>query len=268
MKDKVVIITGASSGIGEALAYKFAKSGSKVVMGARNLDRLTVIAEDLKKSGSEVAYTQCDVSIEGDCRNLILTAIENFGKVDILINNAGISMRALFEKADLEVVKRLMDVNFWGTVYCTKYSLPYILKQKGSIAGVSSIAGIVGLPARTGYSASKFAMNGFLGSLRTENIKKGLHVLVAYPGFTESNIRTTSLQADGTAQGESPRDEGKMMTAKEVAGHIYKAIKKRKSKIVLTNEGKLVNMISKFFPDMLDNMVYKSLAKEPDSPFN
>lgn len=267
MKDKVVIITGASSGIGEALAYKFASKGSKLVIGARNQDRLTVVANNIKKLGAEVVYAQTDVCIEGDCRNLVLTAYENFGKIDILINNAGMSMRALFESAELEVIKKLMDTNFWGTVYCTKYALPYILKEKGSIAGVSSIAGIIGLPARTGYSASKFAMNGFLGSLRTENIKTGLHVLVAFPGFTESNIRTTSLLADGTAQGESPREEGKMMSAQEVADHIYMAIKKRKNKIVLTRQGKLINTISKFLPDMLDNMVYKNLAKEENSPF-
>jgi len=267
VKDKVVIITGASSGIGEALAYKFASKGSKLVIGARNQDRLTVVANNIKKLGAEVVYAQTDVCIEGDCRNLVLTAYENFGKIDILINNAGMSMRALFESAELEVIKKLMDTNFWGTVYCTKYALPYILKEKGSIAGVSSIAGIIGLPARTGYSASKFAMNGFLGSLRTENIKTGLHVLVAFPGFTESNIRTTSLLADGTAQGESPREEGKMMSAQEVADHIYMAIKKRKNKIVLTRQGKLINTISKFLPDMLDNMVYKNLAKEENSPF-
>lgn len=268
MKDKVVIITGASSGIGEALAYEFASKGSKIVIGARSHDRLAQISEDIKQRGGEVVFAQTDISIENDCRNLILTAIENFGKIDILINNAGISMRAVLEDTDLSVIKRLMDVNFWGTVYCTKYALPYILKQKGSIAGVSSIAGIIGLPGRTGYSASKFAINGFLQSLRTENIKKQLHVLVAYPGFTASNIRTTSLSATGTAQGESPRDEGKMMTSEEVAKHIYHAILKRKNRIVLTGEGKLVNAISKFFPKILSTMVYNTFAKEPNSPLH
>ena len=268
MKDKVVIITGATSGIGKALAYEFAKKGAKIVIGARNHDSLSLIAEDIKNKGGIAVYAQTDVTIESDCKNLIITAIENFGKLDILINNAGISMRALFEHTDLEVIKRLMDVNFWGTVYCTKYALPYIIKQKGSIVGVSSIAGIIGLPARTGYSASKFAMNGFLSSLRSENLKTGLHVLVAYPGFTCSNIRTTSLSATGTQQGESPRDEQKMMSAESVATHIYKAIDKRKNKIVLTNQGKFISSVTKFFPKILDSMVYNNLAKEPDSPFS
>ncbi len=267
MKGKVVVITGASSGIGKALALLFAQKGSKVVIGARNHEKLMEVAEEIKLSGGEVAFVQTDVSIENDCKNLILTAVNSYGKVDVLINNAGISMRAMFENADLSVIKRLMDINFWGTVYSTKYALPYILRQKGSVVGVSSIAGIKGLPARTGYSASKFAMNGFMDSLRIENLNKGLHVMLAFPGFTASNIRNTALAADGSMQGESPRDEGKMMTADEVAIHIYNAIDKRKNKIILTSQGKLTNLLNKFFPDLLDKMVFNHMAKEPDSPF-
>ncbi|RLD35380.1 MAG: short chain dehydrogenase, partial [Bacteroidetes bacterium] len=237
MKDKVVIITGASSGIGKALAFEFSGKGAKCVLGARSHEKLAEIAEEIKLKGGEVAFAQTDVSVESDCKNLVLTAVEQFGKVDILINNAGISMRALFKDVDLEVIRRLMDVNFWGTVYCTKYALPYILEQKGSIVGVSSIGGIKGLPGRTGYSASKSAMGGLLECIRTEHLKEGLHVLVAYPGFTASNIRNTALAADGSQQGETPRDEQKMMSAEEVAQHIYRAVQKRKSTIVLTFEG-------------------------------
>ena len=266
MKDKVVIITGATSGIGKALAYEYAGKGSKVVIGARRHDMLIEIAEDIKLKGGEVAYAVTYVSRETDCKNLILTAVERFGKIDVLINNAGISMRALFEEVDLSVIRKLMDVNFWGTVYCTKYALPYLLKEKGSVVGVSSVAGIKGLPGRTGYSASKFAMKGLMECIRIENLKKGLHVLMAYPGFTRSNIRNTSLTADGSPQGESPRDEDKMMTSEEVAAHIYKAVKKRKNSLVLTAQGKLTVWVNKFFPNWLDKMVYKEMAKEPDSP--
>lgn len=268
MKNKVVIITGATSGIGKALAYEYASHGANLILGARNYNKLEEISKDLSVKGVKVLFCQTDVSKESDCKNLILTATENFDRIDILINNAGISMRALFETVDLSVIHRLMDVNFWGTVYCTKFALPHLLSSKGSVIGISSIAGIKGLPARTGYSASKFAMNGFLESLRTENLKKGLHVLVAHPGFTSSNIRNTSLTSDGSQQGDTPRDEGKMMSAEEVASHIYKAVRKRKNRIVLTTEGKLVLLISKFFPRMLEKMVYNNLAKEPDSPFN
>jgi len=161
-----------------------------------------------------------------------------------------------------------MDVNFWGAVFCTKFALPHILKQKGSIVAVSSIAGIKGLPARSGYSASKFALDGFMESLRVENLKNGLHVLIAYAGFTSSNIRNTSLSGVGTQQGESPRDEDKMMTPDQVAVHIYNDRFKEKNKIVLTLQGKMITVINKFFPDKLDKMIYNDLAKEHDSPFH
>lgn len=268
VRNKVVIITGASSGIGKALAYEFSRHGSKVVLGARNYDKLSEITDDIKQQGGDAIFVQTDVSVEADCKNLILTAFDHFGGVDILINNAGISMRAIFEETDIRVIKKLMDVNFWGAVFCTKFALPYIIKRKGSVVAVSSIAGIKGLPARSGYSASKFALNGFMESLRVENLKNGLHVLIAYAGFTASNIRNTSLSAVGTEQGESPRDEDKMMTAEEVAVHIYNAVSKRKNKIVLTFQGKMLTAINKFLPDPLDKMIYNNLAKEPDSPFH
>lgn len=267
MKNKVVIITGASSGIGKALAHIFSHRGSKVVIGARNIVSLNKISEEINKSGGDAIAVKVDVSIEADCRNLVDVAIEKYGKVDVMINNAGISMRALFEKTELTVIKQLMDVNFWGTVYCTKFALPSILENKGSIVGVSSIAGLKGLPARTGYSASKFAMDGFLESLRVENLKKGIHVLIAYPGFTASNIRNTSLSGNGSPQGESPRNEDKMMSPEQVAEHIYNAVLKRNNKIILTSQGKLIFQINKFIPNILDSMIYKGLAKEHDSPF-
>ncbi len=267
MKNKVVVITGASSGIGRALAFEFASKGYKVTIGARNHEKLLEVAEEIKLKGGDVASAQTDVTIEADCKNLVMTAVEQFGRVDVLINNAGISMRALFEETDIEVIRRLMDVNFWGMVYCTKHALPHILKQKGSIVGVSSIAGLKGLPGRTGYSASKFAMKGFLDCLRTENMKTGLHVLMAYPGFTASNIRTASLTKDGTPQGESPREETKMMSAEEVARRTFEAVKQRKNSMVLTFEGKATVFLNKFVPDFLDKLVYRKMAKEPDSPF-
>lgn len=267
MKDKVVIITGATSGIGRALAYEFARQGSKVVIGARTHDKLVEIAEEIRLQGGEVAFAQTDVSIEQDCKNLVLTAIEHFGKIDVLINNAGISMRALFANVNLDVLKKVMDINFWGTVYCTKYALPYILEQKGSIVGVSSIGGVKGLPARTGYSASKFALQGFFECLRIENLKTGIHVLLAYPGFTASNIRNASLTEDGSPQGKSPREEQKMMSAEDVAHHIYTAVKKRKKRLTLTATGKTLVILNKFFPFVLDKVVYNDFAREPDSPF-
>ena len=157
-----------------------------------------------------------------------------------------------------------MDVNFWGTVYCTKYALPEILKTKGSIVGVSSIAGYKGLPGRTGYSASKFAMNGFLDSLRVENLKTGVHVMTACPGFTASNIRNTALAKDGSQQGESSMHEEKMMTSDEVARMIADGVEKRSRTLIMTGQGKLTVTLSKFIPGILDKLVYNVFTKEKD----
>jgi short-subunit dehydrogenase len=267
MQGKVVLITGASSGIGKALAYKFAKEGSRVMLAARNGEKLKRIVDDIKEKGGEAAYCIADVKDENDCKGMVLSTVVRFGGVDVLINNAGISMRALFKDLELNVLKTLMDVNFWGAVYSTKHAFPYILKSKGSIVAISSIAGLTGLPARSGYSSSKFALRGFMETLRVENLKTGVHVLMVYPGFTASNIRNTALTANGSQQGESPRDETKMMSAEEVANHVYKAVKKRKRSIILTAEGKITAFISKFFPAFMDKLVYNHMAKEPDSPF-
>lgn len=175
-------------------------------------------------------------------------------------------MRALFEDMDVDVLEKVMDINFYGTVYATKAALPYIIKNKGSVIGISSIAGYRGLPARTGYSASKFAMQGFLEALRTELLKKSVHILVACPGFTSSNIRNTALSKDGTAQGDSPLDEGKIMPAITVAEEIYKATLKRQRDLVLTTQGKMTVFMNKWFPGFMDKMVYNHMAKEKDSP--
>lgn len=265
MNKKVVVITGASSGIGQALAKEYASRGFRLSLGARRIEKLEALQAEFPQN--EILCVQTDVASEGDCKNLINKTVELFGGIDILINNAGISMRALFEDMDLEVMKRLMDVNFYGTVYCSKFALPYLLKSKGSLVGVISIAGHVGLPARSAYSASKFAMRGFLDTIRIENLHKGLHVLVAAPGFTASEVRKVALNADGTIQGETPRNEEKMMSAETCAHHIIMAVDKRKRSLVLTFvEGKLTVFLGKFFPSLLDKLTYSHMAKEPDSP--
>lgn len=268
MRDKVVIVTGASSGIGKALVYELAKQHAKIVMAARNIQELLNIEQDLKKSGVESLAVRTDVTKELACKDLIEQAYGRFGRIDVLINNAGISMRAVLQDLDVSVLHKVMDVNFWGTVYCTKYALPYLLASKGSLAGIISIAGFIGLPGRTGYAASKFAVRGFLDTVRIENRKKGLHVLVAAPGFTASNIRKTALNAAGRQQGESPRNEGNMMSAEKCARIIVKGIRKRKRQIIMTFvEGKLAVFLSKWMPRLVDRLSYSHMAKEPDSPF-
>jgi short-subunit dehydrogenase len=265
MEGKVVVITGASSGIGRALAIEFASRKARLALAARTPDRLNEIKTLFPDA--DILTVQTDVSREEDCNFLIKQTIEKYGEIDIMINNAGISMRALFGETDVAVLKRLMDVNFWGAVYCTKYALPYLLKARGSLVGVSSIAGYKGLPGRVGYSASKFALQGFLEVLRIENRKKGLHVLIACPGFTASNIRMAALTGDGHQQGETPRNENKMMTSEMVAKKIIRAIEQRKHRLILTSQGKMTVLLNKFFPRFMDKMVYDHMAKEPDSPF-
>lgn len=265
MQNKVVVITGASSGIGKALAEKYASEGWKIVLAARRIDRLKEIEKQFPEV--EILSVKTDVSSESDCKNLIERAIEKFGRIDILINNAGISMRAILEHLDLQVIRKVMDVNFWGTVYCTKFALPWLLKSKGSLVGVISVGGYVGLPGRSGYSASKFAVRGFLDSVRVENRRSGLHVLVAAPGFTTSEIRKNALVADGSLQGETPRDENKMMSAEECARYIYRSVKWRRRKLVLTFiEGKATVLVAKLWADLVDGFIYRTFAKEPDSP--
>ena len=263
---KSVIITGASSGIGRALAVVYYREGYALTLGARSMDKLKALAEELGADDDRILCLKTDVSNASDCKILVEACVHRFGGVDVLINNAGISMRAAFTEVKLSVLEQLMQVNFWGAVYCTKYAMEFLLERKGSVVGISSIAGYVGLPGRTGYSASKFAMHGFLEALRTENLKKGLHVLIACPGFTTSNIRNTALTATGSKQGESPRAEEKMMSAEQVAEQIFKAVALRKDRLVLTREGKMAVFLSKFLPKTIQKAVFNKMRKEPDSP--
>lgn len=269
-KDKVIIVTGASSGIGLASATRFASLGAKIVLAARSIDKLEKIAEEINekfnKSTDNVLCVKTDVTKEEDCKNLVEQTVKHFGKIDVLVNNAGISMRAVFKDMDLNVMRSLMDTNFWGTVYCTKYALPYLLESKGSVVGVISTAGYVGLPARTAYSASKFAVRGFLETLRIEHLYDDLHVMIFAPGFTTSNIRNVALTADGSPQGETPRKEERMMSAERVAKIMARGIFRRKTHMVLTPLGKATLFANRRLPRVTDKMEYRMMANEPDSP--
>lgn len=266
MEQKVVLITGGSSGIGRALAFEFARHGSRVVITGRQQAPLQATEAELQAAGYEVLALVADVSREADCRQTVQQAVARFGAVDVLINNAGMSMRALFEDVDLAVMRQLMEINFYGTMQMTHAALPHVRAARGSIVGISSIAGYRGLPVRAGYSASKFAMNGFLEALRTELLHTGVHVLVASPGFTASNIRFTSLGKDGKPTGETMRDESRMMTAEATAAHIYRAVVARRRELVLTTQGKLTVFLNKWLPGLMDRLVYNELSREANSP--
>lgn len=264
-KDKVIAITGASSGIGKALADAALAAGARVAICARNLEKLKAAFGEGPLS-DRLLLLKADVSREEDCRDFIQALVAHWGQLDILVNNAGISMRALFRDLDVKVLQELMDINFWGTVYTTKFALPYLQKSKGTLVGISSIAGYRGLPGRTGYSASKFAMQGFLEALRTELLYSGVNVMWASPGFTASNIRNVALGADGNAQQETPLQEDKLMSAGQCAAIILKGIERRKRSVVMTTQGKLTVWMNKLFPAWMDTMVYKHFAREAGSP--
>ena len=251
-RDKVIVITGASSGIGLASARLFASYGARLVLAARSIDKLEMLAKEMTDDPSRILCLKTDVSVEEDCRRLIDEAVGKFGAIDILINNAGISMRASFKEVELSVIKRLMDVNFWGTVCCTKFALPWLMKSKGSVVGVISVAGYAGLPGRTGYSTSKFAIRGFLETLRMEHLDDGLHVMVFAPGYTASNVRNAALLADGTPQGSTPKDESKLMSADEVAKKLAYGLYKRKREMILTALGYWDVFFYKRFPRIMD----------------
>lgn len=259
MHGKVVVITGGSDGIGKSLVELYLNSGAKVATCARNYQKLYQL--QAAHTGKPLFIHTTDVSKEIDCKGFIDAVIKEFGTIDILINNAGVSMRALVQDVDLDTIRRVMDINFWGTVYCTKFALDHIIKNKGTIVGVSSIAGYRGLPGRSGYSASKYAVNGWLEALRTELLESGTNVMWVCPGFTSSNIRNAALNSKGESQGESPMDEGAMMSSDECAQHIATAIQKRKRTLVLTFTGKRAVFMNKFFPSLADKLVRKFFFK-------
>lgn len=258
-KNKVVVITGGSDGIGKALVDALIQLGAKVAACGRNQDKLYDL--QLLHSGKPLHTIVADVSNYNDCRNFIDSTIQFFGGIDILINNAGISMRALLKEAEVEVIQKVMNINFNGTLFCTKLALDSIIERKGTIVGVSSIAGYRGLPGRSGYSASKYAMNGFLEALRTEMLDSGVNVMWVCPGFTSSNIRNAALNKKGVSHGETPMDEEKLMSSEKCAEHILKAIEKRKRTLVLTFKGKQTVFLNRFFPSLADRLVKKFFFK-------
>ena len=258
-KDKVVVITGGTNGIGKALIDALIPLGAKIATCGRSQDRLYNL--QVQYSQSLIHTMVADISRYEDCRSFINSTIDTFGGIDILINNAGISMRALVKDVEIDVIKKVMDVNFYGTVYCTKLALESIIERKGTIAGISSIAGYRGLPGRSAYSASKFAVNGWLESIRTELLDSGVNVMWVSPGFTESNIRNVALGKDGQVLGEGLMNEDTMMSSSECAHHILIAIEKRKRTVVLTFTGKRTVWMNKLFPSWADSLVKKFFFK-------
>jgi len=263
-KNKIIVITGASSGIGKELALQLSKQGAFLSLAARSKEKLEVVAEVCKLKTGRVIVIPTDVSDKGQCKNLIDTTVKEYGKIDALINNAGITMWTMFEDiTDIDLVEKIMKINYLGSVYCTYYALPQLKKSKGRIVGISSLTGRTGVPTRTAYAASKFAMTGFFDSLRIELANSGVTVTMIYPGFVDTEIRGKELGADGKQIGENKLSDAKTMDVKTCAKITINAIAKRKREVVMTLKGKLGMKLKLIAPSLVDKIAQKAVNIYP-----
>ena len=264
--DKVIIITGASDGIGAELARQLAPETPKLVLAARRLEALQLVAGQCEAAGAEAIAVRCDVGVEADCRALAASAVARFGRIDVLVNNAGVSGHARLEDvSDFRWYEDMMRVNFMGSVWCTRYALAELRKAKGLVAGISSLAGKVGVPERTAYSPSKFAQAGFFEALRTELAGTGVDVTVVFPGVVATNIRYHGYGADGKVAGRSGLNEEGAMSVEECARQIIAALRGRKRELVMTTKAKVGLWLKLFAPRLVDNMARAALKKR-DQP--
>jgi short-subunit dehydrogenase len=261
-KDNVVIITGATSGIGRALALQLAELGAWLVLAARDANRLESVAQDCQRRGGRAVGVKTDVAMESECRNLIERTVAEYGRIDTLVNNAGISMWTPFDQLqDLSILEDIMRVNYLGAAYLTYYALPHLKQARGRLVAVSSLAGKNGVPTRSGYAASKHAMVGFFDSLRIELMETGVGVTVIYPGFVTSEIRERAFGADGKPLGQSPVRESEVMTAEECARIMINAIARRKREEVMTLRGKLGQWMKLIAPGAVDRVARRAIEE-------
>ena len=270
---KTIVITGASDGIGAEMARQLAqthRTGVALVLAARHEDRLAGVAGQCAAHGAQTLVVKTDVSAEAQCRQLVAAAVERFGQIDALINNAGMSAQALFEDVkagDLAWYEQLMRVNLWGSVWCTHAALPYLKQSRGSIVAVSSLAGLVGVPGRTAYSATKFAMTGFFEALRAELKGSGVSVTTAYPGVVATLTRHRGFNAAGVAAGTSGLKEDQAMSVEECARLILRGMERREREVVMTAKGKLGRWLKLIAPGKVESLALAALkdSAKPDS---
>lgn len=256
-KDKVIIITGASSGIGRELALQLAREGAWLSLAARDGDRLRLVAKECHECRARVMIIPTDVGQEEQCKRLIDDTVQEYGRIDVLINNAGSGVKGDFEEyPDLKLFKSLMDVNFFGSVYCTYYALPHLKKSKGRIVAVSSLLGKIATPGNTAYSASKFAMAGFFDALRYEVKKSGVSITTVYPGPVITEFAEKMLKLDGTPQGPQARKlYPGSMKAETCARIIIGAASARKRQVVMTLYGVIGNWLNQLFPGLAEAII-------------
>lgn len=261
-KEKVIIVTGASSGIGKELSLQLAKRGARLALASRNKEKLEEVAEECRKYSNYILTVPTDVAKETDCKNLIKETIQAFDRIDILVNNAGISMWSYFEEMiNMKALENIMQVNYFGSVYCTHYALPHLIESKGQIVGVSSLTGKTGVPTRSGYGASKHAMAGFFDALRIELKEKGVAVTMIYPGFVATEVRERAMGPDGKAlgTGNSPVKEGQVMTVERCVQIMLPVIEKRKRELIMTLRGKLGLWVKLIAPGLVDKIALKAI---------
>lgn len=262
-KDKVIVITGASSGIGKELAFRMAEAGASLALGARNMEKLEAVAEVCRQKGSRAIAIPVDVSDKEDCRNFIEKTVDKYGEIDVLVNNAGITMWAYFEEfTDLTPFEQIMQVNYFGSLYCTFYALPYLKKTKGRLVGVSSLTGKTGVPTRSGYAASKHAMAGFFDTLRIELKDTGVSVTMIYPGFVSTEVRAHAMGSDGKPLGKSPLNEAGAMSVEKCVDLMIPAIAGRRRELVMTTKAKVGLWLKLIAPSLVDRIALKAVSKK------
>ncbi len=262
-QDQVVIITGASAGIGKELALQLAEKGAWLALGARNLEKLEAVADMCLQKGGRALVARLDVADKESCRVFIEKTVDEYGRIDLLVNNAGISMWAYFEEfTDLRPFEQIMQVNYFGSLYCTFYALPYLRKTKGRLVGISSLTGKTGVPTRSGYAASKHAVAGFFDTLRIELKNTGVSVTMIYPGFVATDVRKLAMGSNGKSLGKSPLDESGTMTVEKCVNLMIPAIANRKRELVMTLKGKLGLWLKLIAPGLVDRIALKAVSKK------
>lgn len=260
----VVLITGASSGIGAELARQWAASGARVALAARDAARLTAVADDCRALGGQAFVVAGDVGIETDCRRIVEATVAHYGRLDTLVNNAGIGFGSVFgDVTDLSVFDTVMRVNYLGSAWCTSHALSHLLASRGRIIAISSLAGLTGVPKRTAYAASKHAMAGFFDSLRIELSETGVTVTVIYPGFVVSEINRRALRADGRPFGDQEyrRKPGDSMETAECCRQILRAAGRRDRDLVMTLRGKVGRLLKLISPSLVDRIARRVISK-------
>jgi short-subunit dehydrogenase len=259
---KTIVLTGASVGIGRALALRLAAHKPRLVLAARDERQLQEVAEECRVRGAEALVARTDVGVQEECRTLVERALARFDGIDALVLNAGMSMWARFDEvADLSVFESLMRVNYLGCVWLTHYALPELKRSRGQIVAVASIAGLTGVPTRSGYAASKHALIGFCDSLRIELQGTGVDVTVVAPDFVVSEIHRRSLGKDGQPLGESPMQEAKIMTTEECAAMIETAMAGRKRLVIGSLRGRLGRFVRLVAPRLIDGVARRAVER-------